>query len=221
MNMMTRRRMLMIRSSGSGRLPSGYQEVEWLRGSGTQYCESAFHPFNNNDGFLSLKGDITVLSSSAELRISSRSLDQSDLDYKAEIANQYLNLGLSRPNSPAPSISITQFGSYPIDIHYEINNDGVIANNASASVVWNEYDIQNNILIGAIHTINNPVPRNNNVLIKSIFVYNNETLLAEIIPCVRKSDGKAGFYQTNVPTGYDNFIYNLGSGSDWLVGPNV
>lgn len=212
----------MIHSSASGRLPNGYQEVAWLRGTGTQYCETAFHPFNNSDGFLALKGDITVLASSAVLRIGSRNLDQAGYDYNVEVANQIIHLGLNKPNSPAPSITITQLGSYPVDIHYEINSNNVVANNQTSSVtLWGEYDIQHNILIGAINTINTPSPRNNDVLIKSIFVYNNDTLLSEIIPCVRKSDGKAGFYQTNVPTGYDNFIYNLGSGSDWLVGPNV
>lgn len=205
--------MLMIRSSASGRLPAEYQEVQWLRGTGTQYCETAFSPYYTGDSFISMKGDITILNaSSSSLRICAYESDQ----YGLQVSGRNVTVGIQPNHGYGTSIS----GSAPIDAHYEINKTNVIINNIVQSISFEQYSIQNKILIGAWQP-SSIIADNNDVLIKTIYLYDDETLISEIIPCTRKADGKAGFYQTNVPTGYDNFIYNLGSGSDWLVGPNV
>lgn len=220
MNMMTRRRMLMIRSSGSSRLPAEYQEVQWLRGTGTQYCETAFSPFYDGNTFIGISCDLTVLSfATSEVRI----------DCNLPANNQNYGFALSASGQKVLTIRYPNSGkgfnlsSYdvPFDIHALLKQNICSVNNQIESIEPVQFTTANKILIGAYQGTFGIVPWNTNTLIKGVTIYENDNIVSEIIPCTRKSDGKAGFYQTNVPTGYDNFIYNLGSGSDWLVGPNV
>jgi len=220
MNMITRRRMLMIHSSHGSVLPDEYQEVQWLRGTGTQYCETAFSPYYDSNTFIGISCDLTVLNfTTSEVRIDCR-IPTNNQNYGFALsASGQKNLTIRYPNS-GTGFNLSSY-DVPFDIHALLKQNICSVNNQIESIEPVQFTTADKILIGAYQGTFGIVPWNTDTLIKKVTIYDNDDIVSEIIPCTRKSDGKAGFYQTNVPTGYDNFIYNLGSGSDWLVGPNV
>lgn len=212
--------MLMMHSSHGSVLPDEYQEVQWLRGTGTQYCETDFSPFYDGNTFIGISCDLTVLSFVTS---------EVGIDCKVPTNNKSYGFTLSASNQKKLTIRYPESGKgfdlsgyeVPFDIHALLKQNICSVNNQIKSIETVQFTTSNKILIGASQGTFGIVPRNTDTLIKRVTIYENDNIVSEIIPCTRKSDGKAGFYQTSVPTGYDNFIYNLGSGSDWLVGPNV
>lgn len=234
MRNMTRRRMMLISSATESRIPNEYREVQWLRGTGTQYCETNFVPkiYPNTNNYSGIKGDITILNlNNSKLSIMADdiyggSASQGRTRFGIEINNgnftfDYGFLGASAYPSPSTkSYLLSNFGSAPLDLHYEINiYDGNIKlNNVSYPIYSGNTTSFNKLLIGAYYSgLSNISVLNENTLIKAFSVYEKNELIGEYIPCYRKSDNKAGFYETS--TGI--FLTNLGSGSDWLVGPKV
>ena len=66
------------------------------------------------------------------------------------------------------------------------------------------------------------VIENSNVKIKSIKLTYDDSVMYELIPCYRKTDSQAGlFYWMDYEQGTSGFITKSGSGSDFLVGPDV
>ena len=71
-------------------------------------------------------------------------------------------------------------------------------------------------------TGDNRIIENSNVLIKGIKLTIDGAVYAEFIPCYRKDDNKAGlFYWIDYEQGTSGFITNRGTGSDWLIGPDI
>ena len=210
--------MLISSSQTPSRLPPEYQEVQWLRGSGTQYCQTSYTPVFNSNHFTSIKGDLTVLDSATLLLCANKTSYPSER-YGVYIHNRYFEIGV-QPNY-AQAILMSTLGNTPLNIHYELTRNAVSINGTDYPKSGMEHSITSYILIGAEYAQNGVSIKNENVNIKAFSLYDNDTLICDIIPCYRKSDIKAGFYQTIVPSGFDNFIYNLGSGSDWLTGPNI
>ena len=51
----------MLSSAADSRLPTGFREVQWLQGTGTQYCVTDIYPIYDSNDYTSIKGDFTVL----------------------------------------------------------------------------------------------------------------------------------------------------------------
>ena len=212
----------MMPSSHQSRLPDEYQEVEWLRGTGTQYCTTDYPIVYNSEHKTVIKGDITVLSSSAKAAIGNRWTEYGS-------ARRY---AISYGESGSPGYAFIHYGSnntnvhspisanFPADIHYEIGVDSLVINNQifTRPSFGDFNSTPEHINIGYIPVLGHYAT---NSEFKAFSIYDNNTLLTEVIPCYRKSDSKPGFYQTNVPEGGTNFITNLGTSTDWLIGPNV
>lgn len=215
-NMARRRKMLISASQGESRLPEEYQEVEWLRGTGTQWCTVPYKLGFNSSHFYGLRGSVELLNdeTSTTLRIAS------NFDYSLATGFwgvQIIN-GDLRVNIPNHIYVIYDELIY----YFELNSDNVIINNRSWDNLTYSQILGNNIIIGGgINYSGTFEVNNNNVLIKSLSITVNDQIIAEVIPCYRKADYKPGFYVTNVPEGYSNFIVNEADGTDWLIGPNV
>ena len=230
----------MASSSPQGRLPTGFREVQWLQGTGTQYCDTGVQPIYTNSDFTSIKGDITVLdktqsqfwlnskwwqihsSVSSEFIYGIRYYyAQTNPDtYKALFAYNY---GLS--SAARGNVDYTN-SVFPLDIHFEINKNNIIVNQ---NTITRHSDIKYNpaqqrtLLIGAYYTgySADPIAINNKqTRVKSLFIYNNDTLLYEFVPCYRASDNKTGFMKITVDDGSTEFCPNLGT-DEWVIGTVV
>lgn len=227
----------MMPSSSQGRLPTGFREVEWLQGSGTQYCETDVNPIYSSSNFTSIKGDIIMLDrQNSAFEIGSHwyqlwSGVQSEFEYSFDVAYVHqlpqdtyktvsrFRYGRSSANLTTIDLPINVF---PLDIHYEINQNNLILNGASHTKYDNhiQYATTKPILIGADSVGNTVSIRNTLTRVKSFYVYNNDTLLYEFVPCYRKSDNKTGFMKITVADGSTTFFPNLGT-DEWIIGPVV
>lgn len=198
-----------------GRLPARYREVEWLQGTGTQYCVTNYCPqFNVNEKTV-IKGDVTVINQGNPFfDIMATWVNGSTaVGYGVMISNSaFFFYNGSTGDTSIPIASV------PIDFHYELNVSNYILNDRTLPK-WDR-TVNNTtypFIIGA-RSLNGSISvYNQNVRIKEFYIYNENQLLSEIIPCYRKSDNVAGFYETGTQT----FLTNLGSGTDWIVGPVV
>ena len=212
----------MMPSSHQSRLPDEYQEVEWLRGTGTQYCTTDYPIVYNSANKTVIKGDITVLSLSSKAAIGNRWSENGSAKRYAISYGETGSQGYAFIHYGSNTVNVnTPLGSnFPIDIHYEIGVDSLVINDQ----IFTRQSIADfdsgteHINIGYIPVLGHYAT---NAEFKAFSIYDNNTLLTEVIPCYRKSDSKPGFYQTNVPEGGTNFITNLGTSTDWLIGPNV
>lgn len=238
MRNMTKRRRYMLSSEKVPRVPEGYREVEYLRGSGTQWCYLQYGyglGLTSDNHFYGIIGDIEKLNATGYsiLVIDCANGRASQLGYTYwRIRATYSSLiEVYHPQDAyqLPDISLsgsgiqTETGS--LLYHFEINKNSMKINND----ILNNPNYPNSsylspyICIGARQgSDESRVIENSNVLIKSIKLTLDDVVYCEYIPCVRESDSKAGlFYWINYEQGTSGFITNSGSGSDWLVGPDV
>lgn len=211
-------------------LPKEYRQVQWLRGTGTQYCMTSYTPkvVQGNYRNSSITGDITVLNRS----ISKLAILADDL-YGGTV-NGHTRLGIDinngtfkfdygfLPDNRERSYNLSDYGTENIDLNFEL-----IRSNSNYRMVLNETPYTayagnmtnfHPYLIGAYYSgLNQISVLNQDTLIKKVSIYEGDELISDLIPCYRKADNKAGFYET----GTGLFLTNLGSGSDWLIGPNV
>lgn len=213
-------------SSDQSRLPEEFQEVAWLQGSGSQYF-SVSHGIGltSDNHFYGIKGDIEELNATrySLLTINAHSGRPSQAQYKEwQIKGIYgdLDAGYYPYNSTSIALGVDDELIY----HFEINRNSIVINN---SVLNNPQfpsgSYCDGIYIGArLGTDETRIIENSNVKIKSIKLTYDDSVIYELIPCYRKSDSKAGlFYWIDYSQGTSGFITNSGSGSDFLVGPDV
>ena len=223
---------MLISSQENSRLPKEYREVLWLRGTGTQYCRLSYAPriYPSDSKYSSIRGDITVLDiNSSELAIMADDVYGGTVNghtrFGIDVASSNITFDYGfQPANKYKSYSLSGYGTAPLDIHYELNTGSprnIMVNENTYNL--SAYDVENMsyfnaYLIGGFYNnLTDITIRNNNTLIKAFSIYQDGELVSDIIPCYRKSDNKAGFYET----GSDTFLVNLGTGSDWLIGPNV
>lgn len=232
MRNMTRRRALMIGSSQSeSNVPKEYREVKWLRGTGTQYCVTSYAPKVMQSDFRnsSIRGSLTVLNrNTAKLAILADDIYGGTVNGHTRLGIKINNQTFSfdygfQPDSKEKSYGLSSYGTENIDLTYELNrvntNYSMILNNATPFVAYggNMANFEP-YLIGAYYSgLEQITVLNQDVLIKKLSIYEGDNLISEFIPCYRKADNKAGFYET----GTGLFLTNQGSGSDWLIGPNM
>ena len=231
MRNMTRRRALMINSSQSqSNVPREYREVKWLRGTGTQYCRTSYAPHVIQGDYRnsSIRGSLTVLNRNAsKLAILADDMYGGTVNGHTRLGIKINNQTFSfdygfQPDNKEKSYSLSDYGTENIELAYELNrvntNYSMVLNETTFTAYAGNMASFNAYLIGAYYTgLEQITVLNQDVLIKKLSIYEGDNLISEIIPCYRKSDNKAGFYET----GTELFLTNQGSGSDWLIGPNL
>lgn len=217
----------MVSSSHQSRLPEEYQEVAWLRGSTTQFCTLAYAPSVRPPTLMELSGDITILNlKNAKFALGLHWTDGVGYSYGVRVTAGKIYFYYGRSGTDVQIFELNAWGSVPINIHFELNADKININN---TIFDREIQLFPNtdtkMFIGRF-SLDGAV-QSTQVQIKNLAIYNrlqavpHRALITEIIPCYRKSDGKAGFYQTNVPEGEAHFITNEATGNDWIIGPIV
>lgn len=197
------------------RLPSAYREVEYIESTGTQYINLNYVPSKNSK--LVYTAQRTVLDGTERCI--------GGCGVPGQSAGT-LNLGITRTNnseqfyfywtSSTPTIQLTD-----TDIHNYVCND-------SGKMVIDD------TIIGTFSSINSFVGSLNLYLfaynlsgsasiyaklkLYSFKIYENGTLLKDLVPCYRVADNKVGLYDVE-----NNYFYSnaAGSGDDFNKGGNV
>ena len=214
-------------SSDQSRLPEEFQEVAWLQGTGSQYFSLSQYGIGltSDNHFYGIKGDIEELNATGYslLVINAHSGRPAQAQFSQwQIRGIYgdLEAGYYPYQSSDIKLKVEDELSY----HFEINRNSIIINNSvlnNPQFPLNSYC--SNLYIGArLRTDESMLIENSNVKIKSIKLTYDDSVMYELIPCYRKADNKAGlFYWIDYSQGTGGFITNSGSGSDFLVGPDV
>ena len=228
----------MLSSEKVPKVPEEYQEVAWLRGTGTQWC---YLPYGYGLGLTSDNHFYGIIGDIEKLNATGYSILVIDCDSGRPSQSGYIYWRIRATYSSLTEVYHPQDGYQLPDIslsgsgiqtdtgsllyHFEINKNSMKINN----------DILNNpnypsgsyispyICIGARKgTDESRIIENNNVLIKSIKLTLDDVVYCEFIPCYRKSDNKAGFfYWIDYAQGTSGFVTNSGTGSDFIIGPEV
>lgn len=223
----------MLSSSAQGRLPQEFREVQWLQGSGTQYCLTDIYPVYSSNDYTSIKGDFTVLDrensrfSIATYWVQSSSACRYGCTFSYAYWSQTgtyqstLSFYFGRTNQGNALVNYSN-DVYPLDIHFEINKENVVHNGGTSTKPYvTAYSSTRPLVIGGMQGSDGTVNvSNTQTRYKEFRIYNNDTLLCEFVPCYRKSDNKTGFMKINAADGSTEFFPNLGT-DEWIIGTIV
>ena len=199
------------------RIPSEYQEVEWIGGAtGIQYINTGI-PGNNDS--LVIKGKVLVRDwTSYQAFFGNHTGNESDNVTRLILNN--INNGIL-----IPDVNRRSSGSATVNVHFTLGdvheftltkNNLIFDGNTYAyagNAVGNENDL--NIALNA-NSVSNPKAHNGVKQWYYFQIYDGDTILRNFIPCYRKSDNEPGMYDTVSKT----FFTNSGTGT-FLVGNDV
>jgi len=196
------------------RLPAEYQEVEWIGASGYQHFTSniwlqdglTVDAVQTNGG-----GDCYLFGSKGSTDSNRVCFNGHYQTYIQAVYNSYYTYGLFKTDDVFHHIILTQEDKIAISYF-----DGVEVLNAikeSSNIIEDQ-----NSLFGVFGQRNTNGSFSFGYLgkVSSIKVLKDDNLLANYVPCYRKSDNKPGMYDLVS----DTFYINEGTG-DFLVGPDV
>jgi len=175
-------------ASGGGRLPSEYQEVEWIENTDKSSG-------NNNNAYILTQFIPT---------------DNTKLEIEVMTFNNTGNISLACDTGSNPSFGITRPSSNTCDGYFQITKyTGSIIDNAKNKIEFSqaEYKINNVVVASNLRgqsITNRDIPifafrYGNNFYIShsrlySYKLYESGTLERDYVPCYRKSDNKVGLY---------------------------
>ena len=196
-----KKKALMNYVSSGGRLPSEYQEVEWIESTGTQYIVTDSYAFSG------LKVVLDILHSSTQ------SVTEVFININT---STILWLGFRNSKIILDSATLTTniFERHTYTVNY--SNPSTIEDDLGNTATYRTAPNPNtNLTIFATHTGGNK----SKVRAYSFKFYdttNNDELVRDLVPCYRKADNKTGLYDVVNST----FFANNGTG-EFSVGNDV
>ena len=190
-------------SAPSGRLPSGYQEVEYIETTGTQYINT---------------GIVNKLTSKFELTIQKTALE-GDGNLQFENGTNWWCVGYAydgnywfafgKAGNGMAYEQINQTASYSkVKLWVDTKNQQYGYDSTSINFTRYGIDDQNAFYIGAKNNNGSPMQYCKEKIFEFKY-YENEILLNDFIPCYRTSDSEIGLYDVI----NNQFYTNNGSGN--------
>lgn len=187
----------------ASRLPSAFQEVEYIESTGTQYIDTGFTP--NQDTRIIF--DYQKSSYAANRVIGCRETTTSKAYCFGGTSNTTPASNMASYNSQvATSLGALDLNRHTLDFDKnQIYLDSALLN----TFTYSNFTGYGNIYIGTINT--GSITSNFQGNIYSCKIYDNGTLVRDFVPCYRKSDNVIGLYDkvnkvfyTNAGTGTFN-----------------
>lgn len=198
------------------RLPQGYQEVEYLESSGTQYIVVDLIP-NQNTRLDMLVEPRSVAAADSGVGFIPYGSGES---YNSKTFECYTNDG--------GKLEFNYDGQYKLDlltvsvgtkINISHNKNNILVTNTNGQTIashtfnYTAFTCPRNL---ALFAINRPTAIAGRTRIYSCQIYNDTTLAFDLVPCYRKADNVAGLYDLV----HNIFYTNAGSGV-FVVGANT
>lgn len=212
----SRRRAIMGIAKSGGRLPTAYQEVEYLESAGEQYIDTGYFP--TSSVAINLVLSINTVSTTQGIfctRGSSSGADNTNtvfLFHQHWRYDYYTTIG---DGNIGPLVYS--------DVVYDllVKEGKLLVDN----VVTVEYPLQQFIakrpliLYAAYSTSDEGIVWEATYKLYSCSINDNDTVVRNFIPCYRKADNKPGLYDLVNDVFYVNA--NTSASQDFIVGPNV
>lgn len=157
-----------------------YEELEYIKGTGTQYIDTRFIPTDNTKIKLKIK-DITTNDKMIISATSDWSSNRFLLTYYSNALRWYL------PGEVYKRVDTNSINEVEAYRGYYKVNDEVISNDTTSKTLTN----LTNIFIWGSSYLEN---RNNGFKLYYFQIYDNEVLIRDFIPVRRKSDGEVCLY---------------------------
>lgn len=195
----------------SSRIPSAYQEVEYIQTTGTQYINTGFVPDQDSRAIV----DVELVSTSSSTAIFGSRTGNGTAENSLALWNVSGILRFDY-DEQVNSTGIAVGGRHFVDI----NKNVAIIDNQTFTATYGTFSSVYNFLLGTC--VNGGVADNRMSSGKwySCKLYDNGTLIRDLVPCYRKADNVAGMYDlvnrvfyTNAGTGSFTVGANVGDGS--------
>ena len=200
---------LYIKTDEKCSLPSGYMQLPYIESTADQYINTGI---TGHSG-LTVDLKFAVAEPPAESKImGSCNSDFTNCYYPISFNNWHLGYGYGdNYTSIKPAEQETIYNSITV---LEANKQSMLVNDMPVSYSTNASTVDNGVemILFGINVDGSPLL--SAVRIYYCKIFENNTLIRNFIPALRKSDGKAGMYDTVYKTFYDsndedsNFIYN-------------
>ena len=202
----------------SSRLPSAYQEVEYIESSGTQYIEI---PFDNTSTDIN-KYVFKYMHRDAVLKSSTILGNNNDFNRIGQLwfrTDGTTRMSIGDVVSGSSVFNVRTILGRQIETTVEVDNV-----NKKYSVVYDGSEYNNISFTGSSQTQNGlkifasgtTDTQASNIVMYAISIYNDDSLLFNGIPCYRKSDTEIGMFDLVSGT----FFTNSGTGT-FIKGNNV
>lgn len=201
--MLLERRAQMFKHGG-GRLPSEYQEVEWIASNGNQYIKTEFIPNANTKMYVKAstniaQTDTTILGSNKS------SAGRPQISININGSSYYMMQFTDNNTSGARRAITSNVNAIDNDIH-EIN--GEFNKLTVDGVTFTESNIFGASMTHPIYLfcLNNygTATRKYKGSIYSVQIWSGANLRLDFVPCYRKADGVIGMYDMIAETFYTN-----------------
>ena len=196
--------------SFTARLPNTYQEVKYIQASGSQYIDTGFKTTTEK-----LKVEFAC---AFPFGIAGMSLMGSNSPYNLVPYGNGNNTVAHWVGSSSGIMSVDYETGYN-EVVYILNNGSISCtiNGATTSDTYSGSIINNyNFYIFGKNGGGNSAERGNGYKLYYMKIYNNDTLVRNLVPCYRKSDNEIGLYDLVNSV----FYTNAGSGT-FAKGANV
>ena len=185
----------------SGRLPSEYQEVEYIESTDTQYIDTNL---------------LYAANDRIEVDVAPVAITQDRVVFGSYISSGYVELGILRSKF---RFDISSSATTPItaNVRYKVVKDGTtwtVDGNTITTTGQNKDTTYPMYLFG--RCFNGTADKMSSIKVYSYKHIRNNVTIADFIPCYRKSDGKPGMYDLV----QERFLTNQGTGT-FTVGPDV
>lgn len=199
----------MIKVETTSRLPAGYQEVEYIQSSGTQYINTGFKPNNNTRTVM----DLELVSSDGIpfiFGVWSGSVKQAYSVYwwTTQHNKWGVDYGTQR--------QVIEQTVWAERLTVDLNKNVITVKNVSYTLTPTTFTAPNTLTLLALNSSSELEGYYAKAKLYGCKIYDNGTLIRDYVPCYRVSDGAAGLFDiaNNV------FYSNAGSGT-FAVGKNI
>ena len=178
------------------RLPQGYQEVEYIESSGTQYIDTGYKPTSNNLR-IACEFEYTADHSTSSVFGSESSGKYSIIPYGAPAFYVGSGVGLLAQTTVLNT-------KYSLDAHANAGTLTVSLNGTTNSASYSG-SILTTVNIGVFcNIIAGVASQFCSMRLYAMRIYDNGNLVRDFVPCYRKSDNVAGLYDLVNGTFYTN-----------------
>ena len=191
-----------------GRLPSGYQEVEWIESTGQQYIDTGFILYKSNGFLIDFvpENDVTTTNApnyinaggaggTSNTRLGINCYKRTD-NGELQFFSWYVDPKITK-NQRASLAVINRIIYYPDGTTREMN---ITETNPTSSSM---------ILFAAYNQDLTQIYRFSKMKLYNLKLYNSTDVVRDYIPCYRKSDGEIGLYELIE----GRFLTNQGTGT--------
>ena len=189
------------------KLPSEYQEVEYIESTGTQYIDTGYKA--NNNSSVEIEVSDMVINDQYVAIFGAR---ESNLNQFWVFFTQNTHIIKARYNNQTST-------GVPINNYTKINldkNKFFVNDELKFEFEKQDFSCNYDLYLFCVNNLDSVQYLNNSVRIYSCKIYDNNNLVRDFVPCYRKSDNVIGMYDLA-----NNIFYTNSGTGDFLKGADI